>query len=107
MQPRPHTLFAIRPPSPELRPLVHHPRPLPNGKSRPRSPLVVRSEERAGFVEAVAGEQQPLDVPAVFRPQFDLEEVAPVGDQRVVGLLAKGVVQGVVVDHLLGKSGIR
>jgi hypothetical protein len=39
-----------------------------------------------------AGKQQSLDAPAVPGPQLDLEEVAPVGDQRVVGLLLEEVV---------------
>ena len=34
------------------------------------------------------------DVPAVPGPQLDLEEVAPVGDQGVFGLVAEEVVRG-------------
>jgi hypothetical protein len=40
-----------------------------------------------------AGKQQSLDAPAVPGPQLDLEEVAPVGDQGVVGLLLEEIVR--------------
>jgi hypothetical protein len=42
--------------------LVKQPRPgpLPDRQARPRSPLAVGGEQRAGLVEAVASEQQPL-----------------------------------------------
>jgi hypothetical protein len=36
-------------------------------QARPRPPLAVGSAQRSGLVEVVAGEQQPLDVPAVPR----------------------------------------
>jgi hypothetical protein len=54
--------------------------------------LAVGSEQRARLVEAVAGEQEPIDAQAVPGPQLDLEEVAPVGDDRIAGLLPEGVV---------------
>jgi hypothetical protein len=86
-----------------LRPLLFHPRgsrlplsqdptPLSDRQARPRPPLAVGSEQRAGLVDAVAGKQQPLDVLAVLGPQLDLEEVAPVGDQGIVGLVAEEIV---------------
>jgi len=70
------------------------PRPIPlsDRQARPRSLLCVGGEQRAGLVEIVAGKQQPLDLEAVLGPQLDLEEVAPVGDQGIVGLLAEGIV---------------
>jgi hypothetical protein len=60
------------------------------GKSKlpltsPRPLFAVGGEHRAGFIEAVASKQQPLDMLAVPCPQLDLEEVAPGGDQGIVG----------------------
>jgi hypothetical protein len=52
----------------------------------------VGSEQRSGLVEAITSKQQPLDVLAVPGPQLNLEEVAPVGDQGIVCLLAEGIV---------------
>jgi|SRR4029079_11415016 len=74
------------------RPFSHAPTPLPDCQARPRPPFAVGSEQRPGLVQVVAGEQQPLDVQAVLGPKLDLEEVAPVGDQGIVGLLAEGIV---------------
>ena len=52
------------------------------------------AEHRAGLVEANAREQQALDVQAVPGPQFDFEEVAPIGDQGIVGLFVEEAVRG-------------
>jgi hypothetical protein len=52
------------------------------------------AEHRAGLVEANAREQQPLDVQAIPGPQFDFEEVAPIGDQRIIGSSWKGSLIG-------------
>jgi hypothetical protein len=52
------------------------------------------AEHRAGLVEANAREQQPLDVQAVPDPQFDFEEVAPIGDQRIVGVFVEEAARG-------------
>ena len=59
---------------------------------RPGPSLAVGGEQRA-LVEVVASKKQPLDVP-VLDPQLDFEEVALVGDQWIVGLLAERVVRG-------------
>jgi len=74
------------------RPLSQDPAPLSDRQARPRSPLAVASEQRSGLVEVIASEQQTLDVLAVPGPQLNLEEVAPVGEQGIVGLLAEGIV---------------
>ncbi len=57
------------------------PGPAAGWSSEPVALLGEDGEQPAGFVEAVAGEQQPLDVLALPGPQLDLEEVAPVRDQ--------------------------
>jgi len=74
-------------------PLLQHPAPLPDHQPRPRSPLAVGREQRAGLFEAVAGEQQPLDVRTVLGPQLHLEEVPPVSNQGIVGVFLEEVVR--------------
>jgi hypothetical protein len=64
-------------------PLLQHPAPLPDHQPRPRSPLAVGREQRAGLFEAVAGEQQPLDVPTVLGPPSPVRRM---GHARPPGL---------------------
>jgi len=61
-----------------LRPLLSHTTPLADGVAPARPVLDCRIKHGACLVNAVAGVQQPDDVLIVFRPQLDLEEVAPV-----------------------------
>jgi hypothetical protein len=58
---------------------------------RNRPYLAAGSEQCARLVEAAAGEQE-IDAQAVPSPQLDLEEVAPVGNEQIVGSYRKGVV---------------
>jgi hypothetical protein len=62
---------------------------LPDGQAPSRPLLDERGEQRSRLVEAAVREQHLLDVSG---PYLDLEEIAPAGDQRIVGFFAEEVV---------------
>jgi hypothetical protein len=69
------------------RPLIEHPRPLPNGYSGARAYPDVVGEDGACLVEVIARVDHAQDTLIVLGPKLDLVEIAVVRIQRVVGLL--------------------
>jgi hypothetical protein len=74
----------------ELRPLLEHPRPLPNGQPYARPILDCRCKDLPRLVQITAGIEHPIDLGAVLGPFFDLVVVAVVRQQRVVGFFVRG-----------------
>ena len=62
------------------------------GTLRNVASLALGSEQRARLVEALAGEQEPIDAQAVLVLSSTLK-LAPVGDEGVVGLLLEEIVR--------------
>ena len=62
------------------RPLLQHPRPLPDGHADPRPVLGPTVKDALGLIQAAAGEQQLDHALAVARPLLHLVEVAMIRD---------------------------
>ena len=67
------------------RPLLQHSRPLSDCQPCPWSLLDKPLKDTLGLGKAVPGEQQFFDALSIPASPLDLEEVAPVGVERVVG----------------------
>jgi hypothetical protein len=74
-----------------LRPLLQHARPLPDGQPDARPVLDCRFKHGLSPKKTVASIKHALDLAAVLSPLLDLEVVAVVGDQRLVGFFVRQI----------------
>jgi hypothetical protein len=79
------------------RPLLQHPRSLPDGQPDPRPMLYGLRKNVPRFSEFVASVEHRFNSLIVFRPPLDLVDVAVVGIERIVGFF----VGPMIVRHRL------